>query len=136
MKVAIIGSRHFGDFQLLEEAIYESGFNITEECCGKADGADTLGEIWASKLEIPVTPFPAAWSDLEAPGAIIKINRYGEKYNAKAGHDRNTRMISYADAVIALWDGISPGTRHAIREAKRLNKPIFVKYFGSGDHIS
>ena len=129
MKVAIIGSRYFDDDRLLEEAIYESGFKITEECCGEASGADTLGGLWAKKLGIPVKPFPSELSNLDAPGAFIKINKYGEKYNAKAGFDRNAKMIAYADAVIALWDGISPGTKDALREAKRLGKLVFIKKF-------
>lgn len=129
MKVAIIGSRHFSDLKLLEEAISESGFHITEECCGEAPGADSLGREWAESLGLPIKSFPAAWSNIEAPGALIKINRYGDKYNARAGHDRNTEMVTYADAVIALWDGVSPGTKHALREAKRLGRPVFVKLF-------
>ena len=129
MKVAIIGSRHFNDYELLEQAIQESGFDITEECCGEASGADTIGRLWAEDHGIPVTSFPADWDNTEVPGAVVKINSWGKKYNAKAGFRRNTEMITYADAVIAMWDGISPGTRHAVREAERLKKPIFVKQF-------
>lgn len=129
MKVAIIGSRHFDNYELLEKAVQESGFAITEECCGEAEGADTLGRIWAEVNLIPVTSFPADWDDTNAPGAVVKINSRGKCYNSRAGFNRNTEMINYADGVIALWDGKSPGTRHALREGKRLKKLIFVKQF-------
>jgi len=129
MKVAIIGSRNFIDKMLLEQAIQESGFNITEECCGEAPGADTLGRVWAEEKGIPVVSFPADWDNLDVPGAIIRVNAWGKKYNVRAGKDRNTKMITYADAIIAFWDGSSPGTRHSIREAERLKKPIFIKQF-------
>ena len=64
---------------------------------------------------IPIKPFPAKWDDLEAPGAVIRVNSWGKKYNAKAGIDRNAEMIEEADAV-ALFPG-GKGTRDTHRRA-------------------
>ena len=39
---------------------------------------------------------------------------------------RNLQIISYADLVVAFWDGVSRGTKHVIDSCKRQNVPIFV----------
>lgn len=41
---------------------------------------------------------------------------------------RNRRMAEVCDYVICFWDGKSKGTFSMIQEAKRLNKPIRIKY--------
>lgn len=89
---------------LLETAITKSGWRhtITEVVCGKAPGVDTLGEVWGISNNIHVESFPAKW------------RVYGKK---RAGKVRNLEMAAYADALIAVWDGSSPGTRHMIEAA-------------------
>jgi uncharacterized phage-like protein YoqJ len=46
------------------------------------------------------------------------------KYGKRAGHRRNQQMADNADALIALWDGESPGTRDMIRRME--NKPTII----------
>jgi len=59
MKVIIAGSRTCTDYSLLEEAIRESGFEITTVLCGGAKGADILGKQWAiNNMEISIDSFP------------------------------------------------------------------------------
>jgi hypothetical protein len=127
MKVIICGSRNIHDMQWLEEAIVSSGFNITEVVCGLAQGADTLGRRWAESRLIPVKPFPAKWKDLSVDSALIKTGKDGQRYNARAGQQRNEAMAQYADACIALWDGYSPGTEHMIRMAKFWRLPVYLE---------
>lgn len=126
MKVIIAGSRHFSDLNLVFDAIHESGFNITEVVCGKAPGVDTLGEAWAIGYGVPVIPFPAKWKDISVPGAVIKRGKYG-LYNALAGHFRNQQMADYADALIAIWDGESTGTKDMISRMEMLGKIVHLK---------
>ena len=47
MKVIIAGSRGVEDYALVEEAVKQSGFDITEVVSGTARGVDLLGEHWA-----------------------------------------------------------------------------------------
>ena len=117
MKVIIAGGRDFDDYDRLKKAIEQSGFNITEVVSGGAKGADSLGEQWASENGIVVTPFPAKWNDLKQEGAVIKINKWGRKYNAMAGFSRNEKMAEYADALIAVEGG--NGTADMIKRAKK-----------------
>lgn len=40
--------------------------------------------------------------------------------------DRNVAMMEAADEVLAVWDGSPGGTAHAVREARRLFRPITI----------
>ena len=132
MKVIIAGDRECNDIDLVEKAIAQSGFDITEIVSGGARGADAMGELWAKANSIPVTQFKADWNNIKAKGARVKIrqnpwNKRQEKYNANAGFDRNQQMADYADALIALQpNGPTDGTQDMIRRAKANNIPIHV----------
>lgn len=80
---------------------------------GDAKGVDQAGETWARDNDLPVAVFIPDWDDIDKPDAVVRQGQYGP-YNAKAGHDRNERMALYADALIAVWDGESSGTRSMI----------------------
>lgn len=44
------------------------------------------------------------------------------KLGKHAGFLRNTEGVEWSDRVIVIWDGKSPGSKHVIGEARRLNK--------------
>jgi len=114
MKVIIAGSRDIIDMNELERAIEESGFEITEVVCGCARGVDELGLIWGVNNDIPVKRMPADW----------------RTYGKGAGHERNIQMAHYGEALIAVWDGSSPGARDMIRIAKMQGLKIYVRNLG------
>ena len=124
MKVIVAGSRDITDFAIIEEAIEESGFEITEVVSGGAKGADQLGEEWAELSNVPVKRFPANWDDIDVEGAVVKTNSWGKEYNAKAGLNRNIDMAEYADALIAI-DLNTTGTNHMINVAKKKELQVF-----------
>jgi superfamily I DNA/RNA helicase/O-acetyl-ADP-ribose deacetylase (regulator of RNase III) len=97
-RVIIAGSRGITDMAALEEAIAQSGLDIKEVVAGGAKGVDTLARLWAERHGIAYKEFPAQW----------------ETYGKSAGYQRNEEMANYADALIALWDEKSPGTKHMI----------------------
>lgn len=113
MKTIIAGCRNITDPAALEAALGDSGWkaDITEVVCGMARGADMLGFDWANQYGIPVAKFPADW----------------ERYGKKAGPTRNRQMGDYADALIAIWDGSSPGTMHMISYMRHLGKPVTIR---------
>lgn len=125
MKAIIAGSRSITDPLVTERVIRESGWVITEVVCGKAKGPDTHGENWGLRNGIHVEPFEAKWNDLNAPGAVIRKNKYGY-YNAVAGHQRNERMAIYADVLILIWDGKSTGSADMRKRAKNHGLMIFI----------
>ena len=110
MRVIIAGSRNCIDPAHVFWAVDESGWTPTVVISGTARGADQCGEQWAECCGIPVEKFPADW------------NTYGKR----AGYLRNEQMAENADALIALWDGVSAGTKHMIDIAHRKGLQVFV----------
>ena len=91
------------DPNLIDGAIEEIDWQITEIVSGGAKGVDKLGEDWAEANYMSLKIFPANWY----------------KYGKSAGYKRNEEMAEYADALIAIWDGKSKGTKHMIDIAKK-----------------
>lgn len=130
MKTIVAGSRSIQDQEtvdyVLTKLVLKGFIGITEVVSGKAKGVDTLAENWARKNGIPVAGFPANWDNVDAPGAVIRTNRYGKKYNVLAGYWRNQQMADYADALVAIWDGKSNGTKDMIERAERAGLYVYV----------
>lgn len=106
LKLIVAGSREFNDYELLAKTLDDYLKDIEGEVeivSGGARGADKLGERYAEERGYRPKRFRAKWSDIQRPGAIVRVNKYGQKYDAAAGHIRNTKMGEYADeAVIFL----------------------------------
>ena len=128
MKVIIAGSRNIVDYEIIKKSIEESKFDLTEVVSGGARGVDTLGEKYAKENDLLVKIFKAEWDNLvDVPKYKIKKNKYGKLYNVTAGFERNEKMGDYADALIAVWDGKSNGTKAMIEYMKKKNKKVYVK---------
>lgn len=112
MKTIIAGSRDIENYMLVKQAIALSGFKdqITEVVSGGARGIDRLGERYAKEEGIACAVFPADW----------------DKWGKAAGPIRNSEMADYADALIAIWDGDSRGTKHMIDTARKKGLKVFV----------
>jgi hypothetical protein len=112
MRTIIAGSRDITDLRLLETVIEDSGFDITEVVCGGARGVDALGRTWAGNgNRAPVKMFPAKW----------------DEFGKSAGYRRNVEMADYGEALIAIWDGASRGTKHMIDIATSKGLKIYVR---------
>lgn len=110
MRVIIAGSRGITDFAAVCDAVQRSDFPITRVLSGMARGVDTLAIRYAEENRLPLDAFPAQWG----------------KWGRSAGYRRNVEMAQNADALIAIWDGQSPGTKHMIDVAKARGLRIFV----------
>jgi hypothetical protein len=113
MKVIIAGGRTFNDYDLLYQncdKVLRIKKNEIEIVSGTANGADKLGERYASEKGYPIKEFPANW----------------DKYGKSAGYKRNEEMAKYADGLIAFWDGKSKGTKHMIDLAKQYELKVKV----------
>lgn len=115
MRIAIIGSRNFNDYQLLKDklSLLNQQNKITLVVSGGAKGADTLGEKWAIENNVE--------------RLIFKPNY--DLFGRKAPLIRNKEIIDNVDYVIAFWDGESRGTMYAVNYAKQKGiKGRLVKY--------
>lgn len=116
MKTIIAGVRGLtdGDLVFREVNRLNAFLHITEVFSGRATGADYWGEEWAKANNVPIRPFPADWAGL----------------GKKAGPIRNNQMADLADALIAFWDGFSPGTKNMLEEMCNRAKPSYVVGLG------
>jgi hypothetical protein len=122
MRVIIAGSRTIRDFQLIVDAVLESQFIINtvisggqrsyDTLNGQYYGADYFGEQWAKNNGVHLERYPADW------------NTHGKA----AGPIRNKQMADIADALIAISENDSPGTKHMIKTMRDMNKPVYVRY--------
>lgn len=110
MRTIIAGSRSITNYKDIEDAVYFSGILPTIIISGGAKGVDFLGELFSKNHGLPLEVFPAEW----------------EKYGRGAGFKRNALMASKADALIAIWDGSSRGTKHMINIATAMKLKVYV----------
>ena len=110
-KLIVAGSRSFNDYDLLkrklDHLLANKDLATVHIVSGTARGADQLGERYAKERGCQLDLFPANWA----------------RYGRSAGYERNARMASHADALVAFWDGSSPGTRNMITTMQTLDKP-------------
>ena len=116
MRCIIAGGRDFNDYERLKKVMDNCPYEITEVVCGKARGADSLGEKWALERGVHVKYFVPDWLGL----------------GRRAGFARNVDMAKYAcengsdnGLLVAFWDGVSRGTKSMIDLATK--KGMIVK---------
>lgn len=119
MRLIIAGSRQFYyplNLELVEKAVQDSGWRdqITEIISGCARGIDDAAILFAEKNAIPLKKMKADW----------------RMHSRKAGMVRNVEMAECADALIAVWDGSSKGTKHMIDTAKEKGLKVYVTISG------
>jgi len=106
MKVGIVGSREFKNYELFSDIMKQYLSDISWVVSGGAPGADSLAEKWANENKKMLTIYPADWFNL----------------GKKAGYIRNTGIVKNSDMIIAFWDGKSKGTKHTIGLAQKMGK--------------
>jgi hypothetical protein len=119
MKTIIAGSRGIHSFSLVRQIIASCGWTPTLIISGGARGVDKLAEKYADLYNIPVKVFPADWN----------------KYGNSAGYIRNKEMAEHAEALIAIWDGESKGTKHMINIAKKKGLICYIWVQDDGQWI-
>jgi hypothetical protein len=98
MRTIVAGSRSIGDYAMLTAAIQAAPWKPSVILSGGAEGVDRLGEQWARENGIPL-----------------------EAHKGSMGE-----VVKKAEALLALWDGKSQGTRNMIGSASRAALRIFV----------
>jgi hypothetical protein len=114
MKIAIIGSRDFNNYELLKKTVIQHFPFPDAIVSGGANGADKLGAAYAKELGIPLIEHIPDWDGPLGKGA---------------GFARNTTIVEQSDWIVAFWDGVSKGTADSLSKAKKLKKKTMVIYF-------
>ena len=118
MKIGIVGSRTFENYELLAEVMSDYLNRDNELDCelvvsGGANGADKLGERWAKENGIPTLIFKPDWN----------------KYGKRAGFIRNEDIIKNSDFVVVFWDGVSKGSKSSIDLSIKHDIPVRIVNF-------
>ena len=106
MKVGIVGSREFKNYELFSDVMKQYLSDISWVVSGGAPGADSLAEKWAKENKKMLTIYPADWFN----------------FGKRAGYVRNTDIVKNSDMIIAFWDGKSKGTKHTIGLTQKMGK--------------
>jgi hypothetical protein len=120
LKLAIVGSRTFTDYELMEAAVMDFQQRYREPVdaivSGGAKGADTLARRYALSYDLELREFPAQW----------------DKYGKSAGFRRNKFIVDDADALLAFYgpEGESNGTMHSVNLAKERGIPYAIYFEG------
>lgn len=111
MKIAIVGSRTLDSESVKSSILAELlKHDVSELVSGGArEGADRLAEEISKEKNLPIKIFKPDW----------KIGRH-------AGILRNRTIVENSDLVIAVWDGVSKGTKSGIDFAKKLGVPCVI----------
>jgi hypothetical protein len=112
LKVIVAGGRDFQDFDLLTkklDILFSKRADVVI-ISGMAKGADSLAVKYAEENKLRVSEFPAQW----------------QKHGNASGFRRNIEMARFADACVCFWNGKSPGTKHMIDTAKRMNLKLRI----------
>lgn len=113
MKVIIAGSRSITDRGAVMDAVDESPFDIDVIMHGDAKGVDQIaGDLMKYCRADEVKVFPPDHDKYEGWEAPLR---------------RNTEMAENADALIAVWNGESPGTQDMIEKALDNGLDVYVK---------
>lgn len=115
MKLIIAGSRGIADYTVVRQAIIDSGLwkqykDKLEIVSGGARGVDRLGEEFAENNGLKIHQFIPDWDGQGKKGGIL----------------RNIEMGKFADALVAIWDGKSPGTKQMIDWMTKAEKFVYV----------
>lgn len=106
MIVAVIGSRGINIADI--DAYIPQ--NCEELVSGGARGVDRAVREYARAKGIPLTEFLPDFA----------------RYRKGAPLLRNKQIVDYAEIVVALWDGASPGTKFVIDYCKAVGKPCLL----------
>lgn len=117
LSLIVAGSRNINAQWLVNRILDTLRSPVRRVISGNARGIDTLGALWAQSKAIPVTHMPAKW----------------DLYGKSAGYRRNVEMAQFAvgdplcqGALVAIWDGRSPGTKHMIDIANQHKMLVWV----------
>ena len=111
MRLAVVGSRGFNDYNKLEKIldILVKQFDIDVFVSGGANGADSLSVRYALLHKLEFDIYIPDWSK-----------------GRGAGYIRNVEIWDNSDMGVAFWDGKSKGTEHSFTLAKKQNKKLFI----------
>jgi len=131
MKVAIIGSRMYENTRKIKDTLFQLKRKFGDKLIiisgGAKDGADKFARKYALEFGIKYKEFNPAHT-IKNLYSAMSDTYYEKPYHVSQFHHRNMLIARDCDvmiAFIAIGDD-SNGSMSAIKQAKKLNKPVTI----------
>jgi hypothetical protein len=112
LTVVVSGSRTITNRNLIKDILSKHRFEKFHKLIhGGAHGVDQVAASWAELWGVEVEEYPADW----------------DRHGKAAGPIRNKEMAAKADALIAIWDGKSRGTKQMIDHCITIGLPLKIE---------
>lgn len=119
MRICVIGSRSIVEekfvFAKIDKFLKEHCVGNPVLVSGGAKGVDSIVKKYAEAKGFDFIEF--------IPYHLLDKS---VEFSSRYFFTRNRQMIMNADKVLALWDGTSTGTHHAIKFCQKLGVPVMV----------
>tara|TARA_R100000541_G_scaffold753_1_gene4321 strand:+ start:22864 stop:23268 length:405 start_codon:yes stop_codon:yes gene_type:complete len=132
MKVAIIGSRMYENTRKMKDTLFQLKRKFGDKLIiisgGAKDGADKFARKYSLEFGIKYKEFNPAHTIKNLYSAMSEIY-YEKPYHVSQFHHRNMLIARDCDVMIAFisnGDEKSSGSMSAIKQAKKLNKPVTI----------
>lgn len=132
MKLLVFGGRGYREPLIVFSALshIDDRFGIKALIQGGATGADAMAFKWGERILGRKRCFTenADWKDLSHHDAVIVSDRWGRKYDRRAGMRRNALMLKKYDPSHGLQFPGGPGTRGMRALLDAAGVPVFEVY--------
>ena len=131
MKVAIIGSRMYENVRKIKETLFQLKTKFGDRLIiisgGAKHGADKYARKYALEFGIRYKEFNPAHTTKNLYSAMSDIY-YEKPYHVSQFHHRNMLIARDCDVMMAFIPigGDSTGSISAVKQAKKLNKPVTI----------
>jgi len=131
MKIAIVGSRTFSDEMMIRDCVNQLkekyGDKLIIVSGGAQYGADAYAKKYALFFGIEYREFNPAHTRKNQYSVMPELY-FGKNYHPSHFFHRNTLVVKASDVVIAFINPHteSNGTKHTIKEAERMGKPVLI----------
>lgn len=116
-RLLVSGSRSIDDLDKVAWAIENCPYSADVIMTGAAEGVDQAAEQHARNTATPYASIPADW----------------DTHGDQAGPIRNQLLVDRANALLAVWDGESPGTKDVMKKASEADLPIMLVNTDTGN---
>jgi hypothetical protein len=117
MKLGVVGSRSFTDFQRMVFELDKLDLSVSDVIVsgGCPKGADSMAESYARLRKLPLKVLYADWKKLGRGAGLI----------------RNRELVKVCDQIVVFWDGVSRGSANVISNCMASGKPVSIVFFKS-----
>jgi hypothetical protein len=132
MRVFVTGDRHWYAPELAAEVVKRLLVRNGPDLVivhGAAPGIDWSFTQACGNLGLKVEVHPARWDLLDVPGAVVRVNKDGLRYNANAGPIRNAEMVAAGAGMCVAFHRFlrqSRGTKDCVRRAIAAGIPTYL----------